>query len=119
MLDGVFARGTTPTQIFPFPGDLTASDFLDYTISYRQKGKLILTKRKEDAQELFELNPEHNIILVLSQEDTLMFNPQIKVVEVQIKGATIGHDVIPIGEYRFRLEDTFDENSFDLEKMQR
>jgi hypothetical protein len=40
-------------------------------------------------------------------------------VEVQIRGATIGHDVIPMGEYRFRLEDAFDENSFDLEKMQR
>ena len=49
MLDGVFARGTTPTQIFPIPGGLTKSDFLDFTISYRQKGKTILIKRKEDS----------------------------------------------------------------------
>jgi hypothetical protein len=34
MLSGVFARGTTPTQVFPIPGDLTMSDFVDFTVSY-------------------------------------------------------------------------------------
>lgn len=117
MLDGVFARGTTPTQIFPIPGDLVKSDFLDYTISYRQKGKTVLIKRKEDAHEIPEVDSEKNIIVVLSQAETLMFNPNIKIVEVQVRGATTGYDVIPMGEYRLRLEDAFDEGEFDLENL--
>jgi hypothetical protein len=43
-----------------------------------------------------------------------MFNPNIKTVEVQIKGVTMGHDVFLLGEYRFRLENVFDEEGFDL-----
>lgn len=117
MLDGVFARGTTPTQIFPIPGDLTKSDFLDFTISYRQKGKTILIKRKADSYDIPEVDSEKNIIVVLSQAETFMFNPNIKIVEVQVRGATIGHDVIPMGEYRLRLEDAFDEGEFDLESL--
>lgn len=119
MLDGVFARGTTPTQIFPIPGDLTKKDFLDFTISYRQKGKTILVKRKEDSYDLpkEEVDSEKNIIVVLSQAETLMFNPNIKIVEVQVRGATVGYDIIPMGEYRLRLEDAFDEGEFDLESL--
>ena len=49
MLDGVFARGTTPTQVFPIPGDLRMEDFSDLTVSYRQKGKTVLKKRKSDT----------------------------------------------------------------------
>lgn len=115
MLDGVFARGTTPTHIFPLPGGLTVSDFLDFTISYRQKGKLVLTKRKVDMDNILELDCVHNIILVLSQEDTIIFNPNNKIVEVQIKGLTRGHDVLLLGEYRFRLENVFDEEGFYLD----
>ena len=117
MLDGVFARGTTPTQIFPIPGELTSSDFLDFTIAYRQKGKTILIKRKEDSYKIPEVDSEKNIIVVLSQAETLMFNPNIEVVEVQVRGATTGHDVIPMGDYRLRLEDAFDEGEFDLENL--
>lgn len=117
MLDGVFARGTTPTQIFPIPGSLTKSDFLDFTISYRQKGKTILIKRKEDSYDIPEVDSEKNIIVVLSQAETLMFNPKIKIVEVQVRGATTGHDVIPLGDYRLRLDDAFDEGEFDLENL--
>jgi hypothetical protein len=117
MLDGVFARGTTPTQIFPIPGDLTKSNFLDFTISYRQKGKTLLIKRKEDSYNIPEVDSEKNIIVVLSQAETLMFNPNIKIVEVQIRGATTGHDVIPLGDYRLRMEDSLDEGEFDLENL--
>ena len=46
-----------------------------------------------------------------------MFNPNIKIVEVQIRGATKGHDVIPLGEYRLRLDDAFDEGEFDFENL--
>ena len=117
MLDGVFARGTTPTQIFPIPEGLKKSDFLDFTISYRQKGKTLLIKRKEDSYDIPEVDSEKNIIVVLSQTETLMFNPNIKIVEVQVRGATVGHDVIPMGDYRLRLEDAFDEGEFDLESL--
>ena len=117
MLDGVFALGTTPTQIFPIPGCLTRSDFLDFTISYRQKGKTVLIKRKKDSYDIPEVDSEKNIIVVLSQAETLMFNPNIEIVEVQVRGATTGHDVIPMGDYRLRLEDAFDESEFDLENL--
>lgn len=112
MLDGVFARGTTPIQIFPFPGDLTQADFLDYTITYCQKGRIVLKKSKKDISNIYGIDCENNIVLMLSQKETLLFNPKIKVVEVQIKGATAGHDVIPLGEYRLRLENVFDESEF-------
>ena len=117
MLDGVFARGTTPTQIFPIPGGLVKSDFLDFTIAYRQKGKLVLLKRKDDTYDIPEMDNEKNIIVVLSQAETLMFNPNIKIVEVQVRGATTGHNVVPIGDYRLRLEDAFNEDEFDLENL--
>lgn len=114
MLDGVFARGTTPTQMFPIPGDLKMSDFTDLTVSYRQKNKTVLKKRKSDTQNITDLDSEKNVILVLSQADTLLFDPNIKIVEVQIKVETVGNDVFIIGEYRFRLEDIFDDEKFDL-----
>ena len=117
MLDGVFARGTTPTQIFPIPGDLTKSDFLDFTVAYRQKGKTILIKRKEDSCNIPKVDSEKNIIMELSQTETLMFNPNIAIVDVQVRGAITGHDVISMGNYRFRLEDAFDEGEFDFESL--
>lgn len=114
MLDGVFARGTTPTQVFPIPGDLTMSDFVDLTVTYRQKRRAVLVKRKEDTQKILDLDTEKNIILILSQSDTLLFDPNIEVVEVQIKVQTTGNDVFIIGQYRFRLEDVYDTEEFDL-----
>lgn len=116
MLHGVFARGTTPTQVFPIPGDLTMSDFTDLTVTYRQKGKVVLKKRKSDTQNITDLDSEKNVILVLSQADTLLFNPKNKIVEVQIKVETTGNDVFIIGDYRFRLEDIYDDEEFDLKQ---
>lgn len=114
MLDGVFARGTTPTHMFPIPGDLVLSDFTDLTVTYRQKKRAVLIKRKSDTQNITDLDSEKNIILVLSQADTLLFDPNIEIVEVQIKVETTGNDVFIIGQYRFRLEDIFDTEEFDL-----
>lgn len=114
MLDGVFSRGTTPTQIFPLPGDLTMSDFHDFIITYRQKGKVVITKTKADCYIIPEIDSEKNIIVVLSQADTLLFNPNIKLVEVQVKGASTGNDVFMLGEYRLRLEDDFSNHEFDF-----
>ena len=109
MVHGVFARGTTPTQIFSMPGDLKTSEFSEISIAYRQKRKLILKKTKADTKNILDLDSEKNIILVLSQSDTLKFDPNIEIVEVQIRGLSNGNDVIPLGEYRLRLEDAFDE----------
>ena len=66
MLDGVFARGTTPTHVFPIPGDLKMSNFVDLSVDYRQKGKLILSKSKADTQAIYDLDAEKNVIVVLS-----------------------------------------------------
>lgn len=44
-----------------------------------------------------------------------MFNPRVKIVEVQIKASSTGSDVFRLGEYRLRLDDTFDTNEFDLD----
>lgn len=115
MLDGAFTRGTTPTHIFPIPAPLTAADLADFTIVYRQKNKNILIKCPSDISFLQDVDNEHNLTVILSQADTLMFNPKIKTVEVQIKAETVGSDVIIIGEYRLRLNDSFDTNEFDLE----
>lgn len=66
MLDGAFARGTTPTHIFPIPEPLTMSDLKDFTITYRQKNKNVLVKHMEDTSILRGINPETNIVVVLS-----------------------------------------------------
>ena len=114
MLDGAFTRGTTPTHIFPLPDILTMSDLKDFTIVYRQKNKNILIKHRQDTCQLDDIDPNRNIVVVLSQAETLMFNPRIKIVEVQIKGQSIGSDVFTLGDYRLRLDDIFDQNEFDL-----
>ena len=66
MLDGAFARGTTPTHIFPIPGFLTKSDLADFTIVYRQKNKNVLIKYPQDCCELHDVDNEKNIVVVLS-----------------------------------------------------
>lgn len=115
MLDGAFSRGTTPTHIFPIPEPLTMSDLKDLTIAYRQKNNNVIIKHWEDLSSLDGVDPETNIVVVLSQADTLMFDPRVKIVEVQIKASSIGSDVFKIGDYRLRLDDIFDEEEFNLE----
>lgn len=118
MLDGVFTRGTTPTHIYSLPDGLTVDEIQDVSIAYRQKNKTVLIKHLADCYYgdncLPGLDPEINYAVVLSQEDTLLFNPQIEVVDVEFKVATVGSDVIPIDTYRLRLMDTFNEEVFDL-----
>ena len=114
MLDGEFTRGTTPTHIYWLPEGMYMTDIDDISIAYRQKNKTILVKHLKDCHFFKELDGNTSFALVLSQEDTLLFNPQIKTVEVQLKAKTIGSDVIPIGEHRFRLKDCYDTEVFDL-----
>ena len=116
MLDGAFSRGTTPTHIFPLPPYVKLSDLEDFTIVYRQKNRNILIKTKDNTSDFHFLRGKDCIALVLSQEETFMFDPKIKIVEVQIKARTVGSDVLTFGPYRLRLEDTFDPNEFDLSR---
>ena len=115
MLDGAFTRGTTPTHIYPIPEPLIREDLAEISITYRQKGRAVLIKRESDLCELEDVDNQKNITLVLSQEDTLLFDPRIKIVEVQVKVETIGSDVFTIGNYRLRLDDIYDSNVFDLD----
>lgn len=114
MLNGEITRRTTPTQVFTVPDGLTLEDIADVSIAYRQKGRTVLIKHLEDCHVLPNLDGKKNLAVILSQEETLLFNPNIKIVEVQFVVATTGSDVIPVSEYRLRLNDTFDEEVFDL-----
>lgn len=114
MLDGEFYRGTTPTHIFPIPSPVNSEDLVDFTITYRQKNKNILIKYPKDVSWLFDVDDKQNIVVVLSQKDTLLFDPKIKLVEVQIKAESSGSDVFILGEYKLRLKDSFDTTEFDL-----
>lgn len=114
MLNGEFTRGTTPTHIFSLPCGVNMSDIVNISIAYRQKSRTVLIKKIADCFLLPELDPNKCFAVVLSQEETLLFNPKIPIVSVQLKGQTTGSDVIPLGEYRFRLKDCFDEEIFDL-----
>ncbi len=114
MLHGEFSRRSTPTHIFTLPDELTMKDIVDVSIAYRQKNNTVLIKHLEDCHFFPQLDPEKTVAVVLSQEETLLFNPNIKIVEVQFTVATTGSDVIPISEYRFRLKDSFDQGVFDL-----
>ena len=120
MLDGVFTRGTTPTHIYSLPEGLTVDDIKDVSIAYRQKHKTVLIKRLADCFYgktcLPGLDDLRDYAVVLSQEDTLLFNPKIQVVEVEFKVLTTGSDVIPIDSYRLRLMDTFNEDLFELDE---
>lgn len=108
MLDGAFTRGTTPTHVFPVPDYARMSDIEELTITYRQKCGTILTKTKEDLVELAGLDLDTNIAVVLTQEETLLFDPRFGLVEVQIKAKSRSNDVFTWGNYRLRLDDVFD-----------
>lgn len=114
MLDGAFTRGTTPTQIFELPQAVNMSDLKDFTITYRQRKNIVLIKRKEDTITLPEVNPERNIVITLSQLDTLEFDRRINKVEVQIKAISNNGDVFVMGNYKLRLEDCFDEEEIGI-----
>ena len=114
MLDGAFTRGTTPTQIFELPQAVDMSDLKDFTITYKQRKNIVLIKRKGDTITPSEIDPERNIVITLSQSDTLMFDPRINKVEVQIKAISNNGDVFVMGNYKLRLEDCFDEEEIGI-----
>jgi hypothetical protein len=107
MLHGTITRGTTPTIIFPLSTEIAPSNLIDFTISCRQKGKTIWTKRNGEFDEASVSSKA--ITIKLSQLDTLSFLPITDTVDIQIKGLTKNEEVVILGKYSYRLEDVYDE----------
>lgn len=70
-------RGTTPTHTFEMPFD--CENLTALTITYAQNDMIVLKKSKEDC-----IVKGANIIVKLSQEDTLRFNDE-RGVKMQVK----------------------------------
>ena len=79
-------RGTTPTHTFTFSVDL--SDVKDFVITYVQKGKIVLEKRKHDCT-----ISDNKVAVTLTQEETLAFD-HLTMVEMQAKVLTNGGTVL-------------------------
>lgn len=84
-------RGTTPTHIYELPIDENLIQKLH--ISYAQRGVVILTKTEADCT--FE---NGNAVVKLTQEDTLLFDSQLRV-EIQMRILTIGEDALASSIY--------------------
>lgn len=115
MIYGVITRGATFVQAFPLPNALNKTDLIDFTIVYRQKNRNVLIKRKDDIEQQNNIDEENNIVAKLSQSETLMFDPKIKFVEMQIKAQLVNNEVKVLGTYRLRLDECFDVNEFDID----
>lgn len=86
-------RGTTPTQTFKSPIDLTDAVVVEFT--YRQDGKNIITKTKQDM----EITDEE-VRIRLEQIDTLAFST-IGQVEIQCRakfadGTAVASNIIKV-----------------------
>lgn len=107
MLHGTITRGTTPTIVFPLTTEIVSSDLIDFTVSCRQKGKTVWTRRKVDFDEVIVSNT--TIAVKFSQLDTISLLPITDTIDIQIKGLTKDEEVIVLGRYSYRLEDIYDE----------
>lgn len=103
MIAAVFARGTTPTHTYTIA--YSQEMIQKCSITYRQKGKNIITKRKEECQ-----MKDNTITVQLSQEETLLFSAGEAL--VQIKVLLNDGRVESSEEERLRVLDTFDEEVF-------
>ena len=106
MLYGTITRGTTPTINFPLSVSIITSNLTDFTVSFRQKNKTVLVKRKGEFDS--SSISTNNITVKFSQEDTLSFLPITDTIDVQIKGLMKNGDVAILGNYSYRLEDIYD-----------
>ena len=71
-------RGTTPTNTFSVPIDLSAATVY---ITYAQSGRTVIEKTGDDLT--FDSSAGHKIVGELSQQDTLAF--KAGAVEIQIR----------------------------------
>ena len=117
MLNGIIARGTTPILSFPLPSSFKCSDFKDFIITFHQKGQIALIKRGADVLKNTSENidVEKNIVVSLTQEETLLFNPQISVIQVEVKVVTQDNQVLILGYYRYRYDAECASDIFELE----
>ena len=109
-------RGTTPTHVLSFSG----VDFEDLTtvyVTYAQKSKItdntykvILTKSNTDEELPVEIDVENSVLNVyLSQEDTLLFNENVKTAQIQVRailnnGTAIASSIVDIAVRPILLE---------------
>jgi hypothetical protein len=88
-------RGTTPTNVFRTDVDLSNASVL--FITYKQGGKLVLEKSIEDVQ-----IEKKNLIVELSQKDTLLFSEGIVTIQIRAKfpdGSAIASSLIRTSTY--------------------
>ena len=116
MLNGVIARGTTPILSFPLPKIYKQSDFKDFIITFHQKGQIALIKRGADVLKDTNTNidVEKNVVISLTQEETLLFNPLLKTIQVEVKAVTTDEQVLILGYYRYRHEAQCESDIFEL-----
>lgn len=85
-------RGTTPTHVLTFSG-VDFNELQSVYVTYAQRSKItdntyqvVLTKTTEDETLPVEIDTENNVINVyLSQEDTLLFNENVKTAQIQVR----------------------------------
>jgi hypothetical protein len=82
----VMTPGATPTHFFNLP--ISTDEVAALRITYEESGKTVLQKEMEDC----ELK-DKQIIVKLSQEDTLKFGSNV-IVRMQVKVRTTGGDVL-------------------------
>lgn len=85
-------RGTTPVHRFTLPEGMSGNDFEVLYITYSQNSHTVLEKEK--AQLLFDGN---EVIVHLSQEDTLCFDPGPVKIQLRAKlpdGQAVASNII-------------------------
>lgn len=71
-------RVTTPTHTFKLPFEANTIDKL--ILTYKQNGRIVLEKNKEDVTLI-----DNKIVVVLTQEETKLFEPQKAFVQLRVK----------------------------------
>ena len=104
MIQSSFIQGTTPTQIFELPCHTNL--LRDLTITYTQRKKVIVKKRKSDC-----ILEENIVTTKLTQKESLSFNPDF-VVEVQLKFETETGDVLASPKYTMSVDEILDKEEF-------
>lgn len=107
MLDGSFARGTTPTHQFRLPFEIDRVECLSITYGYRKNNEVVIKKTLEDCTVIDEY-----VILTLSQEDTLAFKNN-SIIQVQMKVLSNSGTVVASSPYYLKVESVLDEEIFE------
>lgn len=106
MLDGKFARGTTPTHQFRLPFEIDRVADLTISYGYRDDEPIIKKYLKDCAV------VEDCVVLTLTQEETLAFKPN-SIVKVQMKVKSEFGTVVASSPYRLKVESILDEEIFE------